>query len=145
VRNLGGAHADCMQTYTTGPDSPPSRNVLIDSNRCEKIDNQCLIAEGPNSSAGDGAGQGQSSDLIFSNNYREAAASSQAVWINDVQNVQITHNEIAGAPTKAFGFQNKATGAVVAANKVAASVGFEVGMDASSRPGYQGPPVGGEP
>jgi hypothetical protein len=139
-----GAHADCMQTYATDAQSPASQNVLIDGNKCERIDNQCLIAEGPNSSAGDGSGQGRSANITFTDNLCDVSA-SQALQIDDVQGVKVTGNTITGKPDKAFSFQNKATGAVVAANKIAAGIGYQVGMDSSSQSGYQGPSVGGEP
>ena len=139
-----GAHADCMQSYATDPGSPASQNVLIDGNKCQRIDNQCLIAEGPNSSAGDGSGQGRSANITFTNNFCEVGA-GQALQIDDVQGVKVTGNTIAGKPDKAFSFQNKSTGAVVAANKIAAGIGYQVGMDSSSRTGYQGPAVGGAP
>jgi Right handed beta helix region len=142
VRNLHGAHADCMQTFATK--TPTSKDVLIHSNRCEKIDNQCLIAEGPNSSAGDGSGKGQSSDIVFTNNFCDSHA-SQAVMIDDVQNVTVTLNEITGGNRKAFAFDNKSTGAKVSGNRIAQGIGFEVGMDGSSREGYQGPRIGGAP
>ncbi|MDT7675746.1 MAG: hypothetical protein QOD82_3648, partial [Pseudonocardiales bacterium] len=139
-----GAHADCMQSYATDPQSPASQNVLIDGNRCERIDNQCLIAEGPNSSAGDGSGQGRSDNITFTDNFCDVNA-SQALQIDDIQNVKVTGNTITGKPDKAFSFQNRSTGAVVAANKIAAGIGYQVGMDASSLVGYRGPSVGGEP
>ncbi|HEX4252061.1 MAG TPA: hypothetical protein VH008_29665 [Pseudonocardia sp.] len=139
-----GAHADCMQTFATDAQSPASQNVLINGNRCERIDNQCLIAEGPNSSAGDGSGQGRSANITFTNNTCDVSA-SQALQIDDVQGMKVTGNTITGKPDKAFSFQNKATGAVVAANKIAAGIGYQVGMDSSSQAGYQGPSVGGEP
>jgi hypothetical protein len=142
VRNLGGAHADCMQTFATS--TPATKGVLIQNNRCEKIDNQCLIAEGPHSSAGDGSGKGQSSDIVFINNFCDTHA-SQAVMIDDVQNVTVTLNQITGGNRKAFAFDNKSTGAKVSANNIAPGIGFEVGMDSSSREGYQGPQVGGAP
>jgi hypothetical protein len=55
------AHADCMQSFATGPkartpNSGNSHRALIEGNRCERIDNQCLIVEGPFSSYGDGSG-----------------------------------------------------------------------------------------
>jgi hypothetical protein len=140
----GSAHADCMQTFATGSDSPPSQHVLIDGNRCDKIDNQCLIAEGPHSSAGDGSGNGVSSDFTFSNNYCDAGA-AQATEIDDVQGVKVLRNDIVGKPAKAFSFQNKSTGAVVSANKIASGIGYQVGMDSSSKADYQGPKVGGGP
>jgi hypothetical protein len=142
VRNLGGAHADCMQTFATN--TPTSSNVLIHSNRCEKIANQCLIAEGPNSSAGDGSGRGSSSNITFANNFCESNA-AQAVMIDDVQNVVVVGNEITGRNRKAFAFANRSTGAVVRDNKIGQGILFEVGMDSSSRPGYVGPAVGGGP
>jgi hypothetical protein len=142
VRNLHGAHADCMQTFAS--DTPASQRVLIDSNRCEKIDNQCLIAEGPNSSAGDGSKSGRSSDITFTRNYCDSNA-SQAVMIDDVQNVSVTHNQITGGNEKAFAFDNKSTGAKVLGNILGLHIGFEVGMDGSSKHGYLGPLIGGLP
>ncbi|WP_051342707.1 right-handed parallel beta-helix repeat-containing protein [Pseudonocardia spinosispora] len=142
VRNLGGAHADCMQTYAT--DTPASTNVRIDSNRCTKIDNQCLIAEGPNSSAGDGSGKGESSNVTFTNNFCDTQA-SQAVMVDDVKNMIITNNDITGKNEKAFALDNKSTGAKISGNRVAQTIGFEVGIDNSSKHGYQGPPAGGQP
>jgi hypothetical protein len=142
VRNLGGAHADCMQTFATT--TPTSQHVLIAGNRCEQIDNQCLIAEGPHSSAGDGSGQGVSSDFLFTDNYCDTDA-SQALMIDDVQGVVATDNSITGGNQKAFSFANKSTGAKVAGNTVAKGIGYAVGMDSSSKQGYQGPAVGGKP
>jgi hypothetical protein len=142
VRNKAGAHADCMQTYATN--TPPSKDVLIHSNRCEKIDNQCLIAEGPNSRAGDGSGKGRSSNITFTHNYCESGA-SQAVMIDNVQDVTVTFNEILGKNDKAFAFDNKSTGAKVGENRVAKGIPYEVGMDDSSKSGYRGPKVGGAP
>jgi hypothetical protein len=142
VTNKNGAHADCMQTYATN--TPPSKNVLIHSNRCEKIDNQCLIAEGPNTRAGDGSGKGSSSHITFTHNFCDTGA-SQAVMIDDVQDVAVTLNEVVGKNDKAFAFDNKSTGAQVQDNKVAKTISYEVGMDDSSRSGYRGPKVGGEP
>ena len=118
--------------------------MLIDGNRCERIDNQCLIAEGPDSTAGDGAGSGASFDITFSHNRCDVHA-SQAIEIDDVQRVRVVGNAITGTPEKAFSFQNNATGALVAANTLAHQIRYEVGMDASSRPGYTGPAVGGPP
>ena len=143
--NLDLAHADCMQNYATGPDSPASQHVTITDNRCERIENQCLIAEGPNSSAGDGSGEGESSDLLFRNNYCDSHA-SQAVQLDDIQRATFERNEIASAQPKAFSFQNQSTEGVVAEdNQLNPDIGYEVGMDDSSRPGYRGPEPGGQP
>jgi hypothetical protein len=67
THNLRGAHADCMQTFATDSDHPASQHILIDSNRCEQIENTCLIMEGPHSLAGDGSGIGASSDIRYVN------------------------------------------------------------------------------
>lgn len=137
-------HADCMQTFATDENHPASTNIKIDSNRCERIDNICLIAEGPNSEAGDGSGEGQASRFEFTNNYCENRA-GQAVFLDDISDVTITNNEIVGKITKAFALQNEATGALVRDNKIGPGVGFEVGMDDSSEDGYDGPEPGGGP
>ncbi|HZZ49816.1 MAG TPA: right-handed parallel beta-helix repeat-containing protein [Pseudonocardia sp.] len=138
------AHADCMQTFATDEDSPASQHVVIDSNRCEDIANTCLIMEGPHSLAGDGSGIGVTSDVLYNNNYCDNRA-DQALQIDDVQNLRITNNEIAGDINHAFALQNKTTGAKISGNKLNSKVRFEVGMDASSLPGYSGPPSGGAP
>jgi hypothetical protein len=135
-----GAHADCMQTFAS--DTPTSHNVLISGNSCQRIDNQCLIAEGPND--GEGDGKGSTSDITFVNNVCEAHA-SQALMIEDVKDMVVRGNSISGSEDKAFAFDIGSTGAKVSGNKIAADIGYEVGMDSSSRDGYQGPLIGGEP
>jgi hypothetical protein len=135
-----GAHADCMQTFAS--DTPASQNVLINGNRCLRIDNQCLIAEGPND--GEGDGKGTTSNITFSNNTCEANA-SQAVMIEDVKNMVVRGNSISGKVEKAFAFDIGSTGAKVSGNKLAKGIGYEVGMDSTSRSGYQGPTIGGAP
>lgn len=144
TRGTDQRHADCMQTFATDEDHPASKNILIDSNRCEDIDNICLIAEGPNSEAGDGSGEGRSTNLVFSNNYCDNGA-GQALFLDDVSNAQVISNEVVGDVDKAFSFQNESTGAKVSANKIASHIGYEVGMDDSSQDGYQGPNPGGGP
>jgi hypothetical protein len=144
VLNLNLAHADCMQTFATGPGNPASQNVRISDNRCEQIDNQCLIAEGPNSSAGDGSGEGESTHFVFANNYCDTHA-GQAVLFDDIQHATIIGNDIVSVQDKAFAFQNQSTHGVVSGNKLNPGIGYEVGMDDSSLPGYQGPAPGGKP
>jgi hypothetical protein len=61
-------HADCMQTFAD--DTPPSQRVLIEGNRCEDVDNMCLMAEGPND--GEGDGHGHTSDFTIRDNYCES-------------------------------------------------------------------------
>lgn len=144
TRHLNGAHADCMQTYAINARQVASQQVRVTDNRCEKISNICLIAEGPHSMAGDGSGVGQSSDFLFSNNYCENHA-YQATMLDDIRGMMITDNAIYGRKPKAFAFQNNSTHAVVARNVIGPGIDYEVGMDESSKVGYQGPAVGGKP
>jgi hypothetical protein len=65
--------------------------------------------------------------------------------IDDVQNMAVHGNEIAGDIDHAFAFQNRSSGVAIGADKLSPRVHFEVGMDGSSRPGYQGPEIGGDP
>jgi hypothetical protein len=134
-------HADCMQTYSS--DSPPSEKVLIEGNRCEKIDNMGLMAEGPNDGEGDGVGH--THHITLRNNFFETLKASQAIMLEDVQFATITNNEFAGAPEKAIGLDIGSTNATVSGNKLGSGIRFEVGMDDSSRTGYSGPEPGGGP
>ena len=143
TRGQDKRHADCLQTFATDAEHQASQDVKIDGNRCERIDNICLIAEGPNSEAGDGSGQGASTRFEFVNNYCDNKA-DQAVLLDDISNAVISGNQVVGDIRKAFALQNHSTGAVIKDNRVD-SVGFEVGLDDSSKPGYQGPTPGGAP
>jgi hypothetical protein len=137
-----GAHADCMQTFQN--DTPSSKNVVISGNRCERVDNMCLMAEGPGDLGDGGAGQGESANWTFSDNYCDTNA-SQALMIEAIQNVTVTGNQVVGKVDKAFAFDIGSTGARVSGNKLASGISYEVGMDSSSRKGYLGPNVGGGP
>ncbi|MBB6374009.1 hypothetical protein BKA01_001231 [Pseudonocardia eucalypti] len=139
ARNTDDAHADCMQTYSD--DSPPSDHVVIDNNRCEGIDNQCLIIEGPNDGEGDGVGHTE--HIIFSRNYCEATGGEigayQAVMLEDVQHMTIALNDIRGPIRKAFAFDIGSTHGRVLANRIDPRIPCKVGMDETSKPGYIGP------
>ncbi|KRV47854.1 hypothetical protein AQ490_05705 [Wenjunlia vitaminophila] len=134
-------HADCMQTFAS--DTPPSRRVLIEGNRCEDIDNMCLMAEGPND--GEGDGHGVTSDLTFRDNHCETLEASQALMFEDVRDATITGNTFAAAPDHAIGLARGSTGAHVSGNDVSPDIRYEVGIDESSLPGYRGPEPGGPP
>jgi hypothetical protein len=137
----GKAHADCMQTFTNG--RPSSEHVLIDGNRCEKIANICLMAEGPGDVGDGGGGDGTSADWTFSNNFCQFGA-GQGVMVEAVQNVTIRNNQFEGRSSKAIGLDIGSTGATIAANLLGQGIDHEVGMDAKSRQGYRGPaPQGG--
>ena len=82
-----GAHADCMQTFQN--DTPSSKNVVISGNRCERVDNMCLMAEGPGDLGDGGAGEGESSNWTFSNNYCDTHA-SQGLFFYAVENVTVS-------------------------------------------------------
>ncbi|MBO0874310.1 MAG: right-handed parallel beta-helix repeat-containing protein [Pseudonocardia sp.] len=140
--NGGSAHADCMQTFTSG--KPSSQHVLIDGNRCEKIANICLMAEGPGDVGDGGGGDGTSADWTFSNNVCEFGA-SQGVMVEAVQNVTVRNNQFEGKSDKAIGLDLGSTGATVAANLLGEGIDHEVGMDSKSRQGYHGPAPGGGP
>jgi polygalacturonase len=134
-------HADCMQTFAD--DTPPSRRMLIEGNRCEGIDNMCLMAEGPND--GEGDGHGHSHDFTIRNNYCETLQASQTLMFEDIQNATITGNTFAAAPDHAIGLALASTGAHVGGSEVSPRIRYEVGIDESSRPGYEGPEAGGAP
>ncbi|MCK2241480.1 MULTISPECIES: right-handed parallel beta-helix repeat-containing protein [unclassified Crossiella] len=134
-------HADCMQTYATN--TPASQDVLIEGNRCEKIDNMCLMAEGPNE--GEGSGRGHSHHFTIRGNFCETLKASQTLMFEDIQHATIEQNEFAASPVKAIGLAIKSTNATVRGNKVSPGIRYEVGIDDSSRPGYQGPKPGGRP
>lgn len=141
VRNTVGRderHADAIQTFATGESSPASQDILIEGNRFEDIANICLIAEGPNSEAGDGSGVGNSTNIAFRDNYCQSGA-GQAVLIDDVTNVKLENNEIVGTHENAFELQNNSTGARVDGNKIAEGSASKVYVDDSSMNGYQGP------
>jgi hypothetical protein len=139
--DIGGSHVDCMQTYATS--RPGSSDVVIQGNRCEGIRAQCLMAEGPNAdtaSGKGGGGEGVSRNWLFDGNYCDAHAEAQSVAIQDIQNVTITNNTMAGKATKAFALGQDSTGAVVRGNTIGEGYGREVGFDDdSAREGYQGP------
>jgi hypothetical protein len=136
-----GAHADCMQTFTSGG-GPPANNVLISGNRCDNIDNQCIMAEGPEDVGDGGGGPGKSDNWLIRNNYCKFNA-SQALMIEAIHHVQIRNNEFVGKADKAIGLDVKATNATVADNKLV-GIKAAVGMSENSKPGYQGPqPQGG--
>ncbi|MYW90305.1 right-handed parallel beta-helix repeat-containing protein [Amycolatopsis rubida] len=133
--NRDGAHADCMQTFSS--DSPPSNHVRIEGNRCEKIANMCLMAEGPND--GEGDGKGHTTDFLIKDNFCETLAASQTLMFEDVQQAVVTGNTFAAGPDHAIGLAIHSTGAQVEGNRVDPSIPCEVGIDDSSRKGYTGP------
>lgn len=135
--NDNGRHADCMQTFAS--DTPSSRNVLIQGNRCEQADNMCLMAEGPDD------GKRTTSNFTIKDNSCQTLQASQNLMFENVQNCVITGNEFTGNPVKAIGLSLGSTGAHVSGNKLGPSIQYEVGLDDSSRDGYQGPEPGGEP
>ncbi|AQA09942.1 right-handed parallel beta-helix repeat-containing protein [Streptomyces malaysiensis subsp. malaysiensis] len=139
--NSHGRHADCMQTFAS--DTPPSHRVRIEDNRCLEVDNMCLMAEGPND--GEGDGRGTTSDFTIRGNRCETLRASQALMFEDVQNATITGNVFAAPTHHAIGLAEHSTGARVSGNVLHSGIRYEVGIDASSRPGYRGPEPGGPP
>lgn len=72
-------HADCFQTFTES--KRPVVDVVLDGNTCDRVADQCLIAEG----------NGTSQRLTFINNICRNSG-SQALYIRNVQNVTIANN-----------------------------------------------------
>jgi len=70
---------------------------------------------------------------------------SQGLMIEAVQNVTIRNNLFNGNGDKAIGLDIGSTGAKVSANIVGTGIGHEIGMDDTSKQGYQGPQPGGGP
>jgi Right handed beta helix region len=136
--DIGGSHVDCMQTFATS--RPGSQNVVIQGNRCEGIRAQCLMAEGPN--VADGSGEGVSRNWLFEGNYCDAHAAAQSVAIQDVQNVTIARNVMAGKGNKAFALGQGSTGVTVTDdNRIGPDYRRAVGFDDPSvQEGYRGPP-----
>ncbi|MEU8828468.1 right-handed parallel beta-helix repeat-containing protein [Streptomyces sp. NPDC048636] len=141
--NSDGRHADCMQTFAS--DTPTSHHVRIEGNRCERVDNMCLMAEGPDDSDGEGDGRGTTSGFVIKDNHCETLRAAQALMFEDVQDVTITGNTFAAPTHHAIGLADHSTGAHVGHNTLDPGIGYEVGIDASSRPGYEGPEPGGAP
>lgn len=139
--NSDDRHADCMQTFAD--DTPPSQRVLIEGNRCERVDNMCLMAEGPND--GEGDGDGTTSDFTIRDNFCETLEASQTLMFEDVQNCVIEGNRFAASPDHAIGLAIHSTGAHVRDNRVSPGIRYQVGIDESSLPGYRGPEPGGPP
>lgn len=124
-------------------DTPPSQRVLIQGNRCEQIDNMCLMAEGPND--GEGDGEGTSSDFTLKESFCQTLDACQALMIEDIQSLVVEGNTFAAAPDKAIGLAIGSTGAHIGENPVSKDIECYVGIDDSSRKGYEGPEPECEP
>lgn len=131
---------NCMETFAADAGSQPSHNVLIEANRCENTASNCLAAYGPH--APGGTGQGETTGITFNNNYCKVNGAA-AVSLVDVQNATITGNTVED-PNHAWSLRNNSTGAKIADNTLTGAK-YETGMDGTSKLGYQGPPVGGNP
>ena len=129
IQPEGGAHADCMQTYATGADSPATSNTIVDSNRCEQIANICWIIEGPNSTAGDGSHQGTDSNDLFINNYCNGNA-SDGVFTDDVHGFKFINNDMEGNNNAAITFTGSQGDNVAKCTKMGGGTKQEVNIDA---------------
>jgi hypothetical protein len=74
-------HTDCFQTFDN--DRPPTTDVLIHRNTCDRVDHQCLVAEGVT--------QGRSARLTFANNVCRNAG-SQGILLRAVDEVTVANN-----------------------------------------------------
>ncbi|WP_051580365.1 right-handed parallel beta-helix repeat-containing protein [Pseudonocardia acaciae] len=83
-------HPDCFQTFTS--DGPPSYDVLISDNRCERVDEQCLIATGRHGNPGVPA---DTRAITFAGN-RCDVGGAQAVGLDGYPHVDVRDNTITG-------------------------------------------------
>lgn len=83
-------HTDCFQTYDS--DAPPTFDVVLSGNRCERVGVQCLIATGKYGNPGVPAGV---RSITFTGNYC-AVGGSQAVNLDGYPHVVIRGNTITG-------------------------------------------------
>jgi hypothetical protein len=76
----GDAHTDCFQTFTES--KQPITDVLVEGNTCDRVTDQCLIAEGEATS---------SRRLRFVNNICRNSG-SQALQLTNVHDVLVANN-----------------------------------------------------
>ncbi|GHH82389.1 hypothetical protein GCM10018793_42110 [Streptomyces sulfonofaciens] len=88
---------------------------------------------------GEGDGRGRTFDCTVRDNCCKTLEASRTLMFEDVQHATVTANTFAAAPDHAVGLAIGSTGAHVDGNEVGEDIGYEVGIDASSRPGYRGP------
>ena len=113
--------------------------MVIESNRCEGIPAQCLMAEGPG--VKDGSGEGVSRGWVFDGNYCDSYAPAQSVALEGIQDVTVSNNDMVGQGNKAFALGKNSTGATIRGNRIGPGYGREVSFDdPSAHCGYQGPP-----
>jgi parallel beta-helix repeat protein len=122
-------HTDCFQTYDSG--SPPTYDVVISDNTCERVDVQCLIATAEHGNPGVPPGVRA---IIFRNNTCDVGG-SQAVNLDGYPHVDVISNTISGPNLyRGVYLANGATDATVTGNVVRGQQDvFEA--DESSEPG----------
>jgi nitrous oxidase accessory protein NosD len=89
-RDGDAPHPDCFQTYDS--DAPPTYDVVISNNRCERVDMQCLIATAEHGNLGVPPGV---RSITFQGNYCDVGG-SQAVTVDGYPHVLIQGNTITG-------------------------------------------------
>jgi hypothetical protein len=119
-------HTDCFQTFDN--DRPPTVDVVIDSNICDNVDHQCLIAEAQQSA--------KSQSLQFTNNICRNLG-SQGLLIEKFPDVVVAFNVFAETiEYRAAFFLDGSLGGMFMNNIVDGSYrAYEV--DASSTPGWR--------
>lgn len=83
-------HTDCFQTYDS--DAPPTYDVVISNNRCERVDVQCLISTGKYGNPGVPPG---ARSIVFADNFCDVGG-SQAVMVEGYPHVEVRGNTITG-------------------------------------------------
>lgn len=85
-----GPHPDCFQTFDT--DAPPTFDVEISGNRCERVAEQCLIGTGKKGNPGVPAGV---RSITFVANYCDVGG-AQAISLAGYPHVELRGNTLAG-------------------------------------------------
>lgn len=106
-----GPHPDCFQTFDT--DSPPTFDVEISGNRCERVAEQCLIGTGKKGNPGVPAGM---RSITFVANYCDVGG-AQAISLAGYPHVELRGNTLAGPKLyRGIALTKGASDAVVADN-----------------------------
>lgn len=96
-----GAHIDCAQTWAS-PSTRSSSNILIEGNYCSDPHfDQCLMAEGPDSTDGGGGGSGDSQIWAVRGNFYSCHA-WQTIAFRDIDRAAIENNIFHGTGQKAI-------------------------------------------
>jgi hypothetical protein len=122
----GDAHVDCAQTWAS-PTYGSSSDILIEGNECWGPEfDQCLMAEGPDSTDGGGGGSGDSRRWTVRGNYYECHA-NQTIAFRDIDDALIEDNNFQGAGNKAIQLTDGSDDVTIRGNTLGPAYGSLVG------------------